>query len=126
MVEPATVSALAEQGVALDNAAVWLRDRELIYAIRDAKIEHGGALPVEVWRNLPTYLQTAQPFLDTQNQALLYVFDLPGRACKVVIRLSRVKKISGAGQRHKTLTNFSGMIRAENLNGNRCLALGKP
>jgi hypothetical protein len=129
VIEPATVSALAEQGVALDNASVWLRDRELIHALRDAKIEHGGALPLKVWQNLPMYLQTAVPYLDTQDQAVLYVFELPGVAGKVVIRLNRVEKISGAGRREKVLANFivtGGVIRAENLSGDRYLPLGKP
>jgi hypothetical protein len=57
------------------------------------------------------------------------VFELPGVAGKVVIRLNRVEKISGAGRREKVLANFivtGGVIRAENLSGDRYLPLGKP
>jgi hypothetical protein len=129
VVEPSTVAALAEEGVTLDNAAVWLRDSELIHALRDAKLEHGGALPVDVWMQLPAHLQTAKPYLDTQDQALLYVFELPDVIGKVVIRLNRVEKISGGGQRQKVLANFivtGGIIRAENLSGDRYLPLEKP
>lgn len=126
VIEPDTVDALASRGIALNDAAVWLRDRELIHAIRDTKVDRGAALPLDVWLNLPGYLDGAVPYLDTGNNTLLYAFDLPGIVGKVVIRFNRREKIVDAGQRKKTQSNFiatGGIVQPENLGESRYVLL---
>jgi hypothetical protein len=71
-VAPATVADLAEKAVVLENAAVWMRDTELMHALRDDKVLRGAALADDVWRDLPLHLESAVPYLDIQDAALIY------------------------------------------------------
>lgn len=105
-VEPATVQALAERGVVLENAAVWMRDTELLHAIRDTKTDRGAALPMEVWSELPRLLETATPYLDTRDQALVYAIDLGKRWGKVVVRVNYNEKGRFDGVRARIVSNF--------------------
>jgi hypothetical protein len=128
VIEPDTVSGLAEHGITLDNAAVWLRDRELIHAIRDKKVDRGASLPLDVWLNLPEYLDGAMPYLDTLDIALLYAFEFPNVAGKVVVRLNHEEKVRDGGQRKKVKSNFivtGGIVTQENLNDPRYVPLRK-
>jgi len=128
VVDPDTVSALAERNVLLNDAAIWLRDRELIHAVRDSKVDRGAALPLDVWLNLPEYLDKAIPYLDTGNNTLLYAFDLPGVAGKVVIRLNHEEKVRDSGQRKKVVSNFivtGGIVTPENLKERRYVQLDR-
>jgi len=123
VVEPLTVSALAAHGVALHDAAIWLRDFELIHAIRDAKT---AQLPLDVWLNLPEYLELATPYLDTDNNTLLYAFDLPGVTGKVVVRINYTSKVRMGGKREIITSNFvvtGGVIEEVNLAANRYVLL---
>jgi len=119
-IEPTTVQALADLGVKLQSADIWLQDRELIHALRDAKTDRGAALPEEVWRDLPRYLAKATPYLDTQDQALVYAFDLPDGAGKVLVRVNYAEKMRDGGQRIKVTTNFirtAGIVDPLNIAG---------
>ncbi len=96
VITPATVSALASRGVLLGDAAIWLRDHELIHAIRDSK---KSVLPLDVWLNLSEYLNSATPYLDTENNTLLYAFGLPGVMGKIVVRVNYTNKVRVGGVR---------------------------
>lgn len=105
-VAPGTALALAGQGVALENAAVWMRDTELMHALRDSKAVRGAALPDSVWRDLPLHLEDAAVYLDTDNSTLLYVVDLGGRVGKVVVRVNYNEKGRFGGVRERIVSNF--------------------
>ena len=126
VIEPATVAALSDHGIVLDDAAIWLRDHELVHAIRDSKVDRGASLPLAIWLDLPKYLETAIPYLDTGNNTLLYAFDGPGEVGKVAVRLNHSEKIRDSGQRKKITSNFivtGGLVAAENLKDQRYLLL---
>lgn len=126
VIEPQTVAALSKQGVELVDAAVWLRDHELIHAIRDSKDFRGAMLPLEVWLNLPNYLKNAKVYLDTIKGNLLYAFDLPNVTGKIVVRVNYSKKVNNDGKRERVLSNFvvtGGLIEAENLNAKQYVLL---
>lgn len=106
VIEPDTVAALAVMGINLNDSAIWLRDHELVHALRDSKDVRGAALPMEVWLNLADYLDKAEAYLDTVNGTLLYAFDLPGVVGKVVVRVNHSKKIKDGGQRTNITSNF--------------------
>ena len=106
VVESETIKSLAEAGVKLDNAAVWLRDDELLHALRDYKDARGASLPLDVWENLRTHLDDAIPYLDTVDQALIYVFDVPGGLGKMVVRVNYKEKARFDGVRDRITSNF--------------------
>jgi hypothetical protein len=122
VIEPDTIAALAARGVELNDAAIWLRDRELIHAIRDIKDARGAMLPLDVWLNLPNYLEIATPYLDTKNNTLLYAFDLPDITGKVVVKVNYSSKIRETGKRKIVDSNFivtGGIFDAGNLKNGR-------
>jgi len=109
-VSPATLQALAAQGIDLETAGVWLRDHDLAHALRDAKDARGATLPLDVWRELPAYLAGAAPYWDTVDPALVYVFDYLSQAGdgpgKLVVRVNRNAKLRADGERQKRVGNF--------------------
>lgn len=120
VIEPDTVAALAGKGIELQDSAIWLRDHELVHALRDSKDARGAALPMDVWLNLADYLDKAEPYLDTINSTLLYAFDLPGVTGKVVVRVNHSKKVKEDGKRKTLASNFivtGGIINPDNLTG---------
>jgi hypothetical protein len=117
-VAPETVGALEARGVALENAAVWMRDTELLHALRDTKATRGAGLPVEVWLELPRLLQTAEAYLDTNDLALIYSVDLGERWGKLVVRVNRNMKGRFNGVRAHLVSNFvqtGGLVNPDNL-----------
>lgn len=117
-VAPATVAALQDAGVVLDNAAVWLRDHELAHALRDVKANRGAAIPADVWRNLPELLAQAATWLDTQDGALLYEIDAGDQLGKVVVRVNYNNKVRIDGVRDRITSNFiqtGGALKAGDL-----------
>ncbi len=119
-VAPATVQDLQQLGVALQSADVWLRDRELVHALRDAKAGRGADLPESVWRELPRFLAQATPYLDTQDAALVYAFDLPEGTGKVVVRVNYTDKLRDGEKRARVTTNFirtAGIVDSMNIAG---------
>jgi hypothetical protein len=126
-VAPDTVAALTDAGVMLDNAAVWLRDDELLHALRDTKADRGATLPLDVWRNLPAVLVGAPAYLDTVDQALLYLIDVAGDLGKVVVRVNYNAKGQFGGVRARITSNFirtGGLIEPRNLADKRYVPLG--
>ena len=103
---PQTVAELAEKGVVLENAAVWMRDTELLHALRDYKTARGAALPDSVWRDLPTELEGATVYLDTTNNTLIYVVDTGDQLGKVVVRVNYNEKGQFDGLRARITSNF--------------------
>ena len=127
-VAPQTVAALADKGVALDNAAVWMRDTELMHTLRDAKAARGAALPDEVWRDLPLHLEAATPYLDTKDNTLIYVLELDNRPGRVVVRVNYNEKWRFEGVRARVVSNFvhtGGLVNESNLKEARYVALQK-
>jgi len=123
VVSPDTVSALSSRGIALNDAAIWLRDHELIHAIRDAK---SAQLPLDVWLDLPKYLDKADVYLDTDNGTLLYAFDMPGVEGKVIVRINYANKVRVDGVRSTIISNFivtGGVIDATQLGASRYVLL---
>ncbi|MCX7258021.1 MAG: phage minor head protein [Polaromonas sp.] len=127
-VAPAIVAALAERKVALENAAVWMRDTELMHALRDTKAVRGAAMPESVWRDLPLQLEAASVYLDTDNNTLLYVVDMGERVGKVIVRVNYNEKGRFDGVRGRIVSNFvvtGGMANAANMNESRYVPLSK-
>ena len=132
-VKPATVADLMARGTPLDNAAIWMRDTELLHAIRDSK---SAALPDAVWEQLPTLLQTATPYWDTVNGNIVYVLDVPGtaaqtasgKASKVAININYNQKMREGESRVTVLSNFvasGGEVDAGNFKNPRYVELKK-
>ena len=129
VVAPRTVADLARRGVPLESSDVWLRDEELLHALRDSKSEREATLPLSVWRALPDYLDTATPYLDTRDTAFVYAFDLPDEFGKVVVRVNYADKINLQGKRTRFTSNFvrtGGVIKPDDIqNGVRYVELEK-
>jgi hypothetical protein len=132
-VTPATVADLMARGTPLDNAAIWMRDNELLHAIRSSK---SAALPDAVWEQLPTLLQTATPYWDTVNGNIVYVLDVPGtaaqtasgKASKVAININYNQKMREGESRVTVLSNFvasGGEVDAGNFKNPRYAELKK-
>jgi Phage Mu protein F like protein len=102
----ATVIHMAELGQPLQTAAIYMVDGELIHALRDAKTARGAALPIDIWLNLPKYLEAADIYYDTQDPALVFAIDADGVAGKVVVRVNYAKKIRLSGERENLKANF--------------------
>lgn len=126
---PKTVADLAAREVPLVTADIWLRDAELVHALRDSKVGLGNALTVETWRDLPAMLETATPYLDTADQALVYVFDAPEGLGKVAVRVNYTSKVQAGGKRDKLTSNFirtGGLVETKSIeNDARYVRLGK-
>ncbi|THF60913.1 phage head morphogenesis protein [Pseudothauera rhizosphaerae] len=130
-VAPATVTALAGLGHALESADIWLRDTELLHALRDVKAARGGALSVQTWRDLSRLLETATPYWDNTDPALVYAFDAQGSTGKVLVRINYRDKLRSGERRTRLTSNFvrtGGVIDAADLQGSRYtpLATGRP
>lgn len=106
VVKPQTVDAPIEAGVELEYGAVWLRDHELAHALRDRKAGRGATLPLNVWRDLPASLEQAAAYLDTVDEALLFVLPLEPRKGKVVVRVNYNQKGQFGGVRDRITSNF--------------------
>lgn len=123
---PATVADLAGRGVPMETADVWLRDAELIHAMRETKAGRGAALPMETWRDLPTLLEKATPYLDSADGGLLYVFDAPEGVGKVAVRVNYASKVNAGGKRDRLTSNFirtGGLVDANNIGETRYVEL---
>lgn len=106
VVSPRTVADLAAHGVRMESADVWLRDEELLHALRLSKTDRGAALPLSVWRELPAVLDGATPYLDTHDAALVYAFDMPDGVGKVLVRVNYADKVRVQGKRTRITSNF--------------------
>lgn len=59
-----------------------------------------------MWRDLPSVLEVAKPYLDTHDPALVYAFDLPEGVGKVLVRINYADKVRQEGKRTKLTSNF--------------------
>ena len=128
VVSPATVADLAARDHPMQSADVWLREAEVFHALRDAKTGRGAALPEAVLRELPKYLENADPYLDTNDTALIYAFDLPQNMGKVAVNINYSEKIRSAGKRQRIKSNFvatGGIVEAFNMAESRYVPLKK-
>jgi len=103
---PATVSSLAARGVPLETADIWLRDAELIHALREVKAGRGAGLSEATWRELPALLEKATPYLDTVDAGIVYVFDASVGLGKVAVRVNYASKVRAGGKRDRMTSNF--------------------
>lgn len=128
-VEPEVVALLAGRGVELDNAAIWMRDTELLHAIRDNKTDRGTALPEDFWRDLPTKMGAASVYLDTTDNSLIYALPVDGKTAKIVVRVNFGEKVRLDGVRDRVVSNFvrtGGLIEPKNLESDsRYVLLGE-
>ncbi|MFC7459786.1 phage minor head protein [Hydrogenophaga defluvii] len=130
VVEAQTLQALAQRGIELESAAILMRDSELLHALRDSKSARDAALPADVWSQLPDLLRGATPYLDTQDQALIYALPLgDGRVGKVVVRLNYGDKARLGRERARVTANFvqtGGVVADINLTtGTQYMRLGE-
>ena len=120
VVSPKTVAALADIGHPLESADIWLRDSELLHALRDTKGERGASIPAAIWRGIVQSLDLAIPFFDNIDPALVYVFDLAADLGKVVVRVNYAEKMRVGGVRTKLTSNFvrtGGIVKKEDVIG---------
>ncbi|MDR2221009.1 MAG: hypothetical protein LBE24_10610 [Methylobacillus sp.] len=123
-----TINDLKDKGVQLNDAAIWLRDHEFLHAIREKKANRGATIPLEVWEKLPEYLDTADPYWDTEDPGLVFGFDLPDKKGKVAVNVNHASKVRIAGVRHIVRSNFiatGGLIDERNLSDKRYVPLKK-
>ncbi|WP_306603911.1 phage minor head protein [Azonexus sp.] len=129
VVAPRTIAALAERNIAMESADVWLRDEELIHALRHTKDARGATLPLTVWRELVAVLDGADPYLDTHDSALVYAFDMPDGVGKVLVRVNYADKVRVQGKRSRLTSNFvrtGGVVKVEDIrNGAQYVKLEK-
>ena len=126
VIAPAVVAALAQQGIALESAAVWLRDSDLLHALRSSKVNRQAALPEAVWRDLPRLLENADALLNTEGGELLYVIDLTPRPGKLAVRVNYNAKVRFEGKRGRIVSNFvvtGGLVDPFNLQDARYVPL---
>jgi len=123
------VQMLCDLGHPPETVDLWLRDEELLHAIRESKRDRLAALPLDVWRSLPAKLKTAEPWFDTKEPALVYKFDLGGSAGKFVFRINYAEKVSNhAGRRRRLKSNFirtGGIVKHADIAEPQYVFLGK-
>lgn len=105
-VDTATVLALRQLNIELENAAIWLRDHEVLHGLRHTKDARGASLDAEVFKALPGKLETAEIYLGLKNEALVFVFDLGEHLGKVPVKLNYNEKTRLDGERAKIISNF--------------------
>lgn len=105
-VDTATVLALRQLNIELENAAIWLRDHEVLHGLRHTKNARGASLDADVFKALPGKLETAEIYLGLKNEALVFVFDLGEHLGKVPVKLNYNEKTRLDGERVKIVSNF--------------------
>ncbi|MDR0701311.1 MAG: phage head morphogenesis protein [Azoarcus sp.] len=128
-VPPDVVTRLQALGHPMQSADIWLRDEELLHALREAKRERAAALPVEVWRDLPRLLRQGEAYFDAADPALVYVIDGVLKTGKVAIRVDYHSKLRDAtsGKRKQRVANFirtGGLLRDGDMSEKRYVKLG--
>ncbi|HRQ57652.1 MAG TPA: phage minor head protein [Azoarcus taiwanensis] len=126
VVAPATVAALGRLGHALESADVWLRDEDLLHALRDSKAGRGAALPLRAWRDLPLGLAGAQAYWDNEDPALVYALDTEDGLGKVLVRVNYREKLRQGNRRTRLTSNFirtGGVVEERNLREPRYVRL---
>jgi hypothetical protein len=119
IISPEVIAEMAARSHPLETAGVWLTDDILLHGIRETKAARGAALPLSTWENLPALMEAAEVYLDTQDTALLYVFEgketQTGKAEKVVIAVNYTEKTRPTGTEGKRKAVRSNYIRTGGL-----------
>ena len=120
VLSPATVADMTRLGVPLDDCAIWMRDHDLLHAIRDSKTEAGRALPLETWMNLPDLIAEAKPSFDALDPGLVYALggDAGNGVEKLVVRVNLKEKVRIGDTRDRLRSNFihtGGVVDQANL-----------
>lgn len=126
VISPGIIGALKNLNIQLKSSSIWLRDNELIYAIRESKELREQSLPESFWRSLPGWIELATPYLDTEDNTLIYAMNAPNGTEKIVVRVNFVSRIRDKGKRLLTTANFirtAGIVKPENLRGKRYIEL---
>jgi len=119
-----TVKALAERNIVPASAAIAIDDDQVLHILDDAKEDRGAGIGLEAAKTLPAIL--AEPkavLLDTEVQALLYVFDIEGsKRGKVVVRVNFRTEVEQEGLKVKKTLNSvrtAGVVQVNNLKAAR-------
>jgi len=112
--KPDWVARMKTAGVMPSTAEIAIRDRDIAHAFRDAKFH---PLPAAWFRDLPRHLRNPQAVIldetHKEGAALLLVFDAPGNAKKLVVRVDyRTKK---AGEMN--LVETGGVVDVAGIRG---------
>jgi SPP1 gp7 family putative phage head morphogenesis protein len=86
---------LKARGIEPKSGAITISDRTVVHMLRDAKASRGTALPAENLRQLPDLVgDPASILFDAQDPALVYTFDDPAGAGKIVVRIDLAERVS--------------------------------
>ncbi|MBP2301300.1 phage head morphogenesis protein [Azospirillum picis] len=104
-----------------DSGALMVTDKGLAHLMRDAKKETQRLLPADV-KALPAILAEPQAvYFDTQDPALLYVFDPPGRddkLGKIVVRVNFATKEPGTRVSFRgNFVTTGGLLKPSDIEG---------
>lgn len=119
----AVLDGLASRSVRLTDHRVLIRDTELVHMIRDAKSKKPTKTGLQrvvgetdLYR-MPEIVQHPKAVLwDTQDEALLYIFEPANReAGKVVVRVDYKTKLVGEGKQRVNVVRTAGLVNMENL-----------
>lgn len=129
VIDPQVMRALEAQPLPAKpaSAAVWMRDADLLHALRDAKKGRARGLSVDVWSRLPELLDQAVAYFDAEDPALVYAIDLPDGTGKVVVRVNYTSQGWVDGQRVRWTSNFvrtGGLVEPADLSPPRYVRLG--
>ncbi len=124
---PEALSALEQMGVAVQSGAIIVRDNELAHMMRDAKVNKltktglPRVLPVDDIKRIPEILRyPLAVYFDTEDEALLYVFDPSEReAGKIVVRVNFTTKLSGQGRQVVNAVRTGGLVNQSSLGQGR-------
>ena len=115
---PGVLVELERRGIIPENGMIILRDNELLHLMREAKRNartNTGlpkSLPIDDIKRLPDIIRNPLAvYLDTQDEALLYVFDPSVReAGKIVVRVNFTTKLSGEGKKVVNAVRSGGLV----------------
>ncbi len=103
---PDVLDAVRAIGIDPGTAALTLRDAELLHLARTAKQARGNALIEQDVLRLPELLSNPTAVLwDTQDPALVYVFDTADGEGKALVRVDYEIKLNDGRERHSVKTN---------------------
>ena len=86
---------LATKSVAPQSGAITITDEIVIHMLRTIKAARGASLPEEDLARLPELLANpSKIYWDTEDPALLYVYDSGSALGKVVVRVDFTNKVS--------------------------------
>lgn len=108
VIDPPTLAALRQRDIHPVSGAITLSQKTVRHLLRDAKADRGQGVPIEVLHGLPDAMGAPRAILlDRRDNALLYVFDVPGnnRAAKIVIRLDYIERVRTEAGRETITSN---------------------